>query len=223
MPRRPPGDQAIPWGHSSPAQAGLGLPGKKRPGPPPAAGRRIVVALTGASGMRYGVRLLEVLKESGCERTVVLTDGGLKVLGLETGLCAGDVRALSSKFFKNSQLEAPVASGSQRFDAMVVCPCTMSTASKIACGISDNLVTRVAAVALKERRTLVIVPRETPLSTVQLRNLAALSELGVVVLPAMPAFYGRPQRLEELVDFIVGRVLDGLGIENRLYRRWAEK
>jgi 4-hydroxy-3-polyprenylbenzoate decarboxylase len=180
----------------------------------------VVVAITGASGIAYGVRLLEALD---CEKSLILSDDGAKLLKLETDKKPQDLRKLATHYYKNSQMEAPIASGSRGFDAMVICPCTMSTASKIACGISDNLITRAAAVALKERRKLVIVPRETPISAIHLRNLATLAEAGAIVLPAMPAFYGRPQKVGDLVDFIVGRILDVLGIENELYRRWAER
>jgi 4-hydroxy-3-polyprenylbenzoate decarboxylase len=191
-----------------------------------AEGRRplhIVVAITGASGTAYGVRLLEALGECGAERSVILTSDGETVLRLETGLDAADIRKRADHFYRNGEMQAPLASGSRRWDAMVVCPCTMSTASKIAHGISDNLACRAAHVALKERRRLIVVPRETPISTPHLRNLALLSEMGVIVLPAMPAFYGKPRKVGDLVDFIVGRILDVLGLENKLYKRWAEK
>jgi 4-hydroxy-3-polyprenylbenzoate decarboxylase len=182
----------------------------------------IVVGITGASGIAYGVRLLEALKEAGAETSLVLSDDGAKVLRLETGKRPQDPKKLATRSFSNGNLAAPIASGSRSFDAMVVCPCSMSTAAKIAAGISDNLITRAASVALKERRRLVIVPRETPMSSIHLRNLAVLAEAGAIVLPAAPAFYGRPRTVDEMVDFIAGRVLDSLGIENRLYRRWAE-
>jgi len=183
----------------------------------------IVVAITGASGIAYGVRLLEALQDIDCATSLVLSEDAVKLLKIETGLGPQDIRKLSSRSYNNRQMDAPIASGSSRWDAMVICPCTMSTASKIAQGISDNLVTRAAAVALKERRRLILVPRETPMSSIHLRNLATLAEAGAVVLPAAPAFYGKPQKVGDLVDFIVGRILDILGIENRLYRRWAEK
>jgi 4-hydroxy-3-polyprenylbenzoate decarboxylase len=179
----------------------------------------VVVAITGASGIAYGVRLLEALN---CEKSLILSEDGAKLLRLETSCKPAYLKNLATHFYKNSQMEAPIASGSRGFDAMVICPCTMSTASKIACGISDNLITRAASVALKERRKLVIVPRETPISTIHLRNLATVSEAGAIVLPAMPAFYGKPQEISDLVDFIVGRILDVLGLENKLYRRWAQ-
>lgn len=182
----------------------------------------VVVAITGASGIAYGVRLLEALKEAGAETSLVLSEDGEKVLKLETDWTPAGVRKLSTRNYSNKNMAAPIASGSRPFDAMAVCPCSMSTAAKIATGISDNLITRAASVALKERRRLVIVPRETPMSSIHLRNLAALAEAGAVILPAAPAFYGRPGKLGDLVDFIVGRVLDSLGIENKIYRRWAE-
>ncbi|MEM2977303.1 MAG: UbiX family flavin prenyltransferase [Thermoplasmata archaeon] len=182
-------------------------------------GTHVVVALTGASGAVYGVRLLEALE---CEKSAIVSEEALRILRLETGLGARELRRRSTRLYRNSELDAPIASGSRPFDGMVICPCSMSTASKIACGISDNLVTRAASVALKERRRLVLVPRETPLSTIHLRALTTLSEAGAVVLPAGPACYGRPASVGELVDFVVGRVLDALGVENRLYRRWGE-
>ena len=181
-----------------------------------------VVAITGASGIAYGVRLLEALKASNCTTSLILSEDGAKVLKLETDKRPQDLKKLATRSYTNRDMAAPIASGSRGFDAMVICPCTMSTAAKIACGISDNLITRAASVALKERRRLVVVPRETPMSTIHLRNLSTLSEAGAIVLPAAPAFYGRPVSVSDLVDFIAGRVLDSLGIENRLYRRWAQ-
>jgi 4-hydroxy-3-polyprenylbenzoate decarboxylase len=182
----------------------------------------LVVAITGASGIAYGVRLLEALKASGAETSLVLSEDGEKVLRLETEWTPAGVKKLATRSYPNGNMAAPIASGSRSFDAMAICPCSMSTAAKIASGISDNLITRAASVALKERRRLVLVPRETPMSSIHLRNLATLAEAGAIVLPAAPAFYGKPRKVEELVDFIAGRVLDTLGIQNRLYRRWAE-
>jgi 4-hydroxy-3-polyprenylbenzoate decarboxylase len=182
----------------------------------------IVVAITGASGIAYGVRLLEALKEAGAETSLVLSEDGEKVLRLETEWTPAGVRKIATRNYSNGNMAAPIASGSRPFDAMAICPCSMSTAGKLAAGISDNLITRAASVALKERRRLVVVPRETPMSSIHLRNLAVLAEAGAVVLPAAPAFYGKPGKVEDLVDFIAGRVLDVLGIPNKLYRRWAE-
>jgi 4-hydroxy-3-polyprenylbenzoate decarboxylase len=182
----------------------------------------VVVAITGASGIAYGVRLLEALQAGKTETSLVLSEDGAKVLKLETDTTPAHVKKLATRSYSNGDMAAPIASGSRSFDAMAVCPCSMSTAAKIAAGISDNLITRAASVALKERRRLVLVPRETPMSSIHLRNLATLAEAGAIVLPAAPAFYGKPRSVGDLVDFIAGRVLDSLGIENRLYRRWAE-
>ena len=179
---------------------------------------RTVVGITGASGTVYGLRLLECLPG---EKTVVVSDAAATVAGHETGMSRQDIEGLADESYGNDDMAAPIASGSAAFDAMVIAPCSTSTMSKIACGISDNLITRAAAVALKERRTLVLLIRETPLSAIILRNMQTLSEAGVVIMPASPAFYPRPSRVEEMVDFVVGRVLDQLGIENDLYLRWS--
>lgn len=179
---------------------------------------RVVVGMTGASGVIYGIRLLENIPE---ERYLILSDNACKIIEYETEHSLDDVKALSTKFYKNTNLEADLSSGSRNFDAMVIIPCSMNTLSKIANGISDNLITRVASICLKEQRRLVLVPRETPLSTIHLQNMAKLSELGGIILPAMPGFYGIPKDIDDVVNFIVGKVLDILGIDNTLYRRWG--
>ena len=178
---------------------------------------RVVVAITGASGIRYGVRLLECLSE---ESVALMSSDAARMCEGETGLAPDEVLAKGGESMPDDQF-SPLASGSSLFDAMVVCPCSVSTMSKIACGIADNLVTRVATVALKERRKLVLVIRETPLSTIHLQNLLRLSEAGVAIMPASPAFYPRPESVDDMVDFVVGRVLDLLGIEHDLYSRWS--
>ncbi|UCE81019.1 MAG: UbiX family flavin prenyltransferase [Methanobacteriota archaeon] len=179
----------------------------------------VVVGITGASGIRYGVRLIDCLT---CDKTVVLSSEASLMCDGETGLSASEIASKATHSWTNDDLFSPLASGSSstRFDAMVIAPCSMSTMSKIACGIADNLVTRIAAVALKERRKLVIVPRETPLSTIHLRNLLTLSEAGAVVMPACPAFYPRPETVDDMVDFVVGRILDQLGLGHNLSRKW---
>ncbi|HIH00496.1 TPA: UbiX family flavin prenyltransferase [Thermoplasmata archaeon] len=179
---------------------------------------RVVVGITGASGVKYGIRLLEALE---CETTVVLSEDAAAIAAGEAGLTAEDIEAMAHASFKNDDLSSPLASGSVRFDAMVVAPCSMSTMAKIACGVADNLITRAASVALKERRTLVLVPRETPLSTIHLQNMLRLSEVGAVILPACPAFYPSPESVDDIVDFVVGRILDVLGVEHSLFRRWT--
>ena len=199
---------------------------------------RWVVAITGASGSIYAFRLLKVLAERGDELLVTITAAGLEVIEEELGLKISLPASAAEKtikehlmlpgdyplaYFDVRDLKAPVASGSFFHQGMIIIPCSMGTVSSIAVGASSNLLERAADVALKERRPLIVVPRETPLNTVHLRNLLALSELGVAVVPAMPAFYHRPREINDLVDFVVGRVLDLLGVEHRLYRRWREE
>jgi 4-hydroxy-3-polyprenylbenzoate decarboxylase len=180
----------------------------------------IVVGISGASGVSYGIRLLEALAEKGIITHLIITESARKIIEIETDLLPRDVEMLASRCYPPEDFSAPVASGSHLFDGMVVIPCSMGTLSGIACGSSDTLITRAADVCLKEKRRLVLVPRETPLSLIQIRNMAACAEAGAVVLPACPAFYSRPQSIAELVDVLVGRVLDLLGVENDIYRRW---
>lgn len=177
-----------------------------------------VVGITGASGIIYGVRLLKALPG---QTTVVVSDDGAAIAEEELGVPPADLHALAHAHYNNSDLFSPLASGSVKFDAMVIAPCSASTMSKIACGIGDNLITRIASVALKERRKLVLLIRETPLSAIHLGNMERLATAGAVVMPACPAFYPKPRNVEEMVDFVVGRMLDALGVENELYRRWA--
>jgi 4-hydroxy-3-polyprenylbenzoate decarboxylase len=180
----------------------------------------IVVGISGASGAVYAVRLLQVLREKGNIIHLVITDSAAKIIELETDFRLKDVQGLADHVYDSSDFTARFASGSHLYDGMVVIPCSMGTLSAIACGSSDTLITRAADVCLKEKRKLIIVPRETPLGLVQLRNMVTAAEAGAVVLPACPAFYSRPRSLDDLVDVLVGRVLDLLGVENDLYRRW---
>jgi 4-hydroxy-3-polyprenylbenzoate decarboxylase len=180
----------------------------------------IVVGISGASGVQYGIRLLEALKAKGCTTHLIITDSARKIIEIETSSPPREVEGLATHVYAPKDFSAPVASGSHLFDALVVIPCSMGTLSGIACGSSDTLITRCADVCLKEKRRLILVPRETPLSLIQLRNMVAASEAGAVILPACPAFYSQPKSLAELVDVLVGRVLDLLGLENDLYNRW---
>jgi len=180
----------------------------------------IVVGISGASGAAYAVRLLQVLREKGIIIHLVITDSAAKIIELETDYQLKDLQGLADHVYASCDFTAPFASGSHLYDGMVVIPCSMGTLSAIACGSSDTLITRAADVCLKEKRRLIIVPRETPLGLVQLRNMVAAAEAGAVVLPACPAFYSKPRSLDDLVDVLVGRVLDLLGVENDLYRRW---
>jgi 4-hydroxy-3-polyprenylbenzoate decarboxylase len=179
---------------------------------------RTVVAITGASGIVYGVRLLRALPSP---KTVMVSEEGARLAEMELGVTEKDIQSLADDHYSNDDLFSPLASGSARFDAMVIAPCSASTMSKISCGIADNLVTRVASVALKERRKLVLLIRETPLSSIHLANMERLARAGACVMPACPAFYPMPRTVDDMVDFVVGRVLDELGIDNKLYRRWS--
>jgi 4-hydroxy-3-polyprenylbenzoate decarboxylase len=198
----------------------------------------LVLALTGASGAALGVRLLDVLLTAGRTIHLTISPAGAEVLTQEMDRCvqlnkfvladvvgeaAGRVAPGQVHYHHYRDFQAPIASGSFLTGGMVICPCSMGTAAAIAHGLSQNLIHRAADVHLKERRRLILVPRETPLHLVQLRNLASCAEAGAVVLPAMPAFYTRPQTLQDAVDFIVGRICDQLGVPHRLFSRWGEE
>lgn len=193
-------------------------------------GKRLVVAITGASGARYALRFLELAIPHYSEIYLALSDQALQVIGLETGrdVRAGSVSVERLLGFPASTVRlvdkrdyfSPPASGSFRHDGMVVVPCSMGTAGRIAQGISDDLITRAADVCLKERRRLILVPRETPWNLIHLRNMTQLAEAGAVILPASPGFYHRPQTIEDLVDHVVGRILQQLGIDQKLVPEW---
>lgn len=187
----------------------------------------ILLAITGASGAPYAVRLLEVLATNRVPLWLIVSSHGWRLLKEETGIATparlkratgGDWSTVTT--FDDEDRGARPASGSQKTAGMVICPCSMGTVSAIAQGSSRSLVERAADVTLKERRKLILVPRETPLSLIHLRNLVQVTEAGAVVLPAAPGFYHKPTRVEELVDFIVQRVLDQLGLELTIARRW---
>ncbi len=181
---------------------------------------RIVVGVTGASGIQYAQALLRSLGDHDVD--LVISEDAKKVIAHEMDVDAKAFAKLAANTYANDDTAAPPSSGSHRFDAMVVVPCSMGTLGKIAWGISDNLITRAAAVAMKERRTLILVPRETPLAATHLENMLKLANQGVVVLPAMPGFYHGPQSVDDLVNFVVGKVLDQLRIEHKLFKRWRE-
>jgi 4-hydroxy-3-polyprenylbenzoate decarboxylase len=180
----------------------------------------VVVGITGASGAIYAVRLLEELADQ-CRVTLVISDAARQVLSDETDASVPDLEGMVGEVVQNSDLGAAICSGSREFDAMVIVPCSMATLGKLACGISDNAMTRAASVAMKERRKLIIVPRETPLASVHLENMLRLSRDGVIVLPAMPGFYGNPETAADLADFVVGRILDQLDMETSVGPRWG--
>jgi 4-hydroxy-3-polyprenylbenzoate decarboxylase len=196
--------------------------------------RSIVVAITGASGAIYAVRTIAALLERGCHIELVVSDYGRRLLRDELGDAASIdklVPFLASKYgpvvqngtvttYSNKDLGARIASGSQGCQAMVVVPCSMKSLAGIAHGLSRNLVERAADVMLKERRLLVIVPRETPMSLPQLKNMVLCAEAGAMIMPAMPAFYQMPQTLDDLADFMAGKILSALGLEHDLYPAW---
>jgi 4-hydroxy-3-polyprenylbenzoate decarboxylase len=190
----------------------------------------LVLAITGASGAPYGVRLLDVLARQKIPIWLIASEHGLRLLREECGIksldglreaTGGDWTSVT--LFPDDDRGALPASGSQRTSGMVICPCSLGTVAAIALGTSRSLVERAADVTLKERRKLILVPRETPLSLVHLRNLVAVTEAGAVVLPASPGFYHRPTKVSELVDFMVQRILDQLGLEIEIGRRWGGK
>jgi len=194
-----------------------------------------IVGISGASGAPYALRLLQALVKGGHSVYVSISGDGLSIIHDETGLKLKggetEVRSALEKhlkakkgqvnYFDENNMYAPIASGSVKVDAMVVIPCSMKTLAAIAQGYASTLIERAADVTLKEKRKLIIVPRETPLSAVHLRNMLTLAELGCHIIPAMPAFYHHPERVSDMVDFIVGRVLDSMGIENDLSPRWG--
>ena len=191
---------------------------------------RLVVAITGASGAPYALRFLQEATRHYQEIYVALSDQAYQVIGVETGrgITAQNISAQSLlgfnsdviRFVNKKDYFSPPASGSFRHDGMVIVPCSMGTAARIAHGISDDLITRAADVCLKERRPLILVPRETPWNLVHLRNMTQLAEAGATILPAAPGFYHKPQSLDDLVDFIVARILQQLGIEQKLTSQW---
>nr|KJR71507.1 MAG: aromatic acid decarboxylase [Vulcanisaeta sp. AZ3] len=185
--------------------------------------RRFIVSITGASGVIYGIRLLEVIKryESDAEIYLVMSSTAIDIMKHEVGVDEKYVARLADKVYDEHDLGAPIASGSFKHDGMVIIPCSMKTLASIAHGITDNLIVRAADVALKERRRLILVVRETPLNLVHIRNMELVTLAGAIVMPAAPAFYHRPSNIDDLINFIVGRVLDLLGIENDLFRRWS--
>lgn len=204
-------------------------------GQPSFSRKRWVVGITGASGSIYGIRLAEELLKQEFEVHLVVTEAGWRVLKEEMGWQASKRQAMLEERFgsfvgdgrlvyhPNSDIGASIASGSFRVTGMVVSPCSMGTLSGIAHGISDDLLTRAADVMLKERRQLLLVPRETPLHAIHLENMLTLARLGVTILPAMPAFYYKPQSMDDMIDFLVGKVLDSMNVEHDLYTRWGDE
>lgn len=172
---------------------------------------RIVVAISGASGAELGLKLLDMLPSS-CEKHCIISDHGKIVLDKESDII----------YHENHEIWASLASGSFKTDAMIILPCSMNTLAKIACGIADNLITRTASVMIKENRTLLLAPREMPFSAIALENMLKLSRLGIIIAPPVMAYYSKQKSLDEMENFMIGKWLDLIGIENEYYKRWGE-
>ncbi len=185
--------------------------------------RRVVVAVTGASGVIYGLRLLESLRRlNDVEIHLVVSKSASKVLQHELGLDVGDLIKLAHRAYNDDELDAPIASGSFSFQAMAIVPCSMKTLAAIAHGYTSNLITRAADVALKERRRLILLIREAPYNLIHIRNMELVTQAGAIVMPASPPFYGKPKTIDDLVNAVVGRVMALMGIENNLYPVWGD-
>ncbi|BBB63199.1 flavin prenyltransferase UbiX [Undibacterium sp. KW1] len=186
-----------------------------------AAPKRLIVAITGATGAIYGVRLLQVLRNiSGVESHLLISEAGVLNLHQEMDLKRKDVEALADVVHNVRDVGASIASGSFLSDGMIIAPCSMKTLAAVAHGLSDNLITRAADVVLKERRRLVMMVRETPFNLAHLRNMTAVTEMGGIIFPPLPGFYHRPQSIEEMVDHTLGRVLDMFALPHELTPRW---
>jgi polyprenyl P-hydroxybenzoate/phenylacrylic acid decarboxylase-like protein len=184
--------------------------------------RRIVVGISGSSAPHYGVALISALARlDAVESHLVVSHGARRTLELEAGLDVAAVEAIADVVHDPADMAASISSGSFRTAGMVIAPCSMKTLAAVATGISENLISRAADVTLKERRRLVLVPRETPLSLIHLRNMVSVTEAGAVILPPVPAFYHRPQTIDDLILHTVGKVLDLFDVEHEIYRRWA--
>jgi 4-hydroxy-3-polyprenylbenzoate decarboxylase len=183
---------------------------------------RLIIAITGASGVIYGKRLLETLCNKNVDVHLVISQAAEKIIAHELDITKKSLEKLADHVYAVDDWSSPIVSGSFKTDGMVIAPCSMKTIAGIANGFAENVILRAADVTLKEKRKLVLVPRETPLNTIHLRNMLELANQGVVIVPAMPAYYHKPQNIESLVDFVVGRILDVLGIEHNLYQRWQD-
>lgn len=181
---------------------------------------KIIVGISGGSGSIYGVSILKALKELNIETHLVVSTMGAFVTEHECGLTLEELKNMATFYHDNKDFTAPIASGSFKVDGMIIVPCSMKTLSSIAHGYSDNLLTRAADVTIKERRNLIMVPRETPFSPIHLENMLRLANMGITIFPASPSFYNHPKTIDDLVINMTGRILDKLDIENNLAKRW---
>jgi 4-hydroxy-3-polyprenylbenzoate decarboxylase len=181
---------------------------------------KVLLSIGGASGSIYGIRLLEELKKKGAEIHLIVSDGGQKIIEHETNYKFNNLKKKADFYYENKNLFAGPASGTFKLDAMIICPCSMKTLSAVANGYGDTLTSRAASCFLKEERKLVLVVRETPLDLPGIKNMERAKLAGATILPAMPGFYHKPKKIEDLVDFIVGKTLDQLKIDHSLFKRW---
>ncbi|HJH28589.1 MAG TPA: UbiX family flavin prenyltransferase [Methanosarcinaceae archaeon] len=181
----------------------------------------IVVGISGASGVQYGIRLLKVLADMEIQTHLVISKSAKQIIQIETDYSPLEVEELASEVYGEKDFTASIASGSHIFDGMIIAPCSMKTLGSIASGISDNLMTRAADVCLKEGRKLILMTRETPFSRIHLENMLRAQQAGAIILPASPGFYSKPQTIDDLINIMAGRALDQIGIENELYKRWG--
>lgn len=182
---------------------------------------KLVVGMTGSSGIAYGIRMLEVLRRCNVDVHLIMTEWAKKCLVLETDYDLKYVKSLASGFSEDSNMAASISSGTHKTDGMIIIPCSMKTLSSIANGYEETLVARAAGVTIKESRKLVIVPRETPLTSIHLENMLKLARIGITILPAMPGFYNRPKNIDDMINHVVGKCLDQFGIEHDLFKRWG--
>ncbi len=182
---------------------------------------KIIIGISGASGAIYGIRLLEELKARGIETHLIISKWGEVTIAKETDYTVDQVKLLAANVYEEDNLAAAISSGSFQNNGMVIAPCSMKTLSGIANGYAEDLLIRAADVAIKERRRLILLTRETPLNPIHLENMLKLSRLGVTIMPPVPAFYSNPHTIGDIVNHTIGRILDQLGLENQLFTRWG--
>jgi len=183
---------------------------------------KLIIGITGSTGVIYGIRLLEVLKALGVETHLIISDWGQKCIPMETDYTVEDVKSLAVEVSDEKNMAASISSGTHKTDGMIVIPCSMKTLSSIANGYDETLLARAAGVILKESRKLILVTRETPFSAIHLENMLKLARLGVIILPPIPGFYAKPTSIDDLVNHTVGKCLDQFDIDHNLYQRWGE-
>ncbi len=180
----------------------------------------MLIAVTGASGIHLAIKLLEILREKDIKRELIISENAEKIISVETEYNISELRKLADKNYDVNDLMAPPASGSYKLDSMIIIPCSMKSLSAIANGYANNLITRAADVMIKEKRKLILVVRETPFSAIHLENMLKLAKLGVIIFPPIPSYYIKPENIDELVEFTIGRILDQIGIDTNI-KRWG--